>query len=662
MEPPRCNEPPSGALDEGPRVQGESKIGVGGWSDELRSAPNKLAGIMAEVASLRDSVGSMSPSSPGARLKRLRACDVNNEREFAYMQQILQPMRAAAAAAEESRRPLTYKSATESGGQHGFDGGSHMFASGSTITFASPGESTDEKASKDSRESVIKATGGGYHKVNDVQSETAGTGIAPAAAHVLSKLLPNPRPPPVETPVDDANVRGKDAEGVKARGIADIENFARVLGGTNRSDAPGIANGTDVGFRASTNSAPPNRAHGEGCPAAGGRTTAMGYLTPRVGEREHSRRECQILDERIGNQFRRVEDRMEMQSRQSQKLQDVLQNKVAEAEVSQSRLERRMFELVGTVNGLSDETQQQVRRVESMDARLLEFRHDLQEQFQQRFRELQTEVRNILSRFSAQMATSEQQQSRQQCQLEEFETERHERGAKLTGAILELRERLEAMAATQEPALLARVRHEDARAEDAGAEGLEDRCWHMEKQLTEVGWKLDRAVSDMHEKTSCLAEHEERFKRMQAKLESQDPFAMFYERIRHDWEAKFTRMQKSVREAVDGHGEHAAELALARRQAGEAQERHDRHEAAIQGLATAMGRLAGAMDRLDRVQLELTSASARLGALEGRMSGAEALDAGMATLTEHAQALGEVQRAVARQMEALNGGQPGESQ
>lgn len=420
--------------------------------------------------------------------------------------------------------------------------------------------------------------------------------------------------------------------------------------------------------------------------ANGRASPPISYLSPRIGEKELSRRECQVLDERIGSQFRRVEDRMEMQLRHSQKLQDVLYKKLAEAEVGQSRLERRVFELVGTVNGLSDETQQQVRRAESMDARFLGFRHDLEEQFLQQFGDLQAEVRIMSSRFCAQMATAEQQQQQmwQQNHFDDLETDRHKHGAKLSGAILELRGRMAAMAETEESSIVDQVHHEAAHVHGPEADGLHEKWQHLEKQLTEIGWRLEQAVSDLHDKTSCLAEHEERLKGVQAKLDSQDHFANFDERFRHDWEGRINRMQKVAQAAADGHGEHKEQLVLMRQQADEIQERHVEHEASIKSiydlygslsldaaesppandvvssavkLASAMDRLAELDDRVGQLRTELKSTSARVSEIEDRAPHANAFDAKLATLTEHAQTLSDVQSAVAQQLKALNGGQ-----
>lgn len=577
----------------------ESKAGAAGWIDDVRSARGgigsgavglamhneareKLAGVKAEAASLREALGAVSPGTPGTRLERLRAFDVQYERERAYMEQILHPVKAAAAAAEDARRLLTSRVTTESGGPHRFDGAGRAFVAGSV---------PPPRDSRDSRDRVATGARG-----VGIQAEMMGAETAPAISRVPAVPSSIPRVYGLEPSVADSMGASADTEGARSRGAANVGSLANTLDSASRSDAPGFVHGVDALCQRPAHGTPPTSSRGEGCTGPCGRATPAGYLTPRIGEKDLSRREGQALDEKIGGQLRRVEDQIEMQSRQSEKLQEVLYKKAADAEVTQSRLERRVFELVGTVNGLSDETQRQVRRVEAMDARIAEFRHDLEEQFRQHFGELQTEVRSISSRCSARMSTAEQQQLRQQRQFEELESERHERGAELTGAVLELRERMEAMADAQESDAMAVARvHQEispAASGGAGAEGLEEKCWHIEKQFTEIGWKLDQALSDLHDKTSRLADHEERLKGMRTKLDSQDHYATFDERIRHDWEARIDRMQRSVQEAIDGHGEQKVQIDLMRQQTNEIFERHERHEGAINGLYDQYGSLA----------------------------------------------------------------------
>lgn len=712
-------------------------------------AREKLAGVKAEAASLREALGAVSPGTPGTRLERLRAFDVQYERERAYMEQILHPVKAAAAAAEDARRLLTVKPA-DPGGQHRFEGGGRVFASGAATP---PGNS------RDCRDRVAASARGGGNQIGNTQAEMAGPETARSISRVPAVHSASPRAHGLEPPASSSDVLGVDSDVATVQSRAVVLPFANASDGAHRIDAAGVVNNTFC--HNPRQSTPPALSRGEVCPAANSRATPVGYLTPRIGERSLSQRDCLVLDEKIGGQFKRVEDQMEMQSRQSEKLQDVLYKKVADTEVNQSRLERRVFELVGTVNGLSDETQRQVRRVEAMDARLSEFRHDLEEQFRQRFGELQTEVRSISSRCSARVASAEQQQLRQQRQFEELEAERHERGAELTGAVLELRERMEAIAeqAQESEAITVARAQNESPSLAVGSEGLEERCWHMEKQVTEVGWKLDQALSDLHDKTSRLADHEERLKGMRTKLDSQDRYATFDERIRHDWEARIDRVQRTAQEAVDGQGEHRDQLNLMRQRTEEIFERHERHESAITGLydqyeslalevagagappnaltmvreeddtvggadmckpsaygvaeqaaclsgppgltaqlaqlhrevggtaarvaelegemlsgvagtqadvasnqaelASVTGRLSELEGRLRAVATQLVPVGelqARLGDLEDRVPRADVFDAKIAALTEHAQALSEVQREVAQQLEALNGG------
>merc|ERR1719329_1683196 len=133
-------------------------------------AREKLAGVKAEAASLREALGAVTPGTPGTRLERLRAFDVQYERERAYMEQILHPVKAAAAAAEDARRLLTSRPMVEPGGHHRFEGAGRAHATGST---------TPPRESRDVRDWLASSARGG-----GTQSEMAGAEAACAMSRV----------------------------------------------------------------------------------------------------------------------------------------------------------------------------------------------------------------------------------------------------------------------------------------------------------------------------------------------------------------------------------------------------------------------------------------------------------------------------------------------
>ena len=93
------------------------------------------------------------------------------------------------------------------------------------------------------------------------------------------------------------------------------------------------------------------------------------------------RRQIEAFEEKVENQISKLQV-------QGDKSKDTslsrLEEKVSAAEGLQPRVERRLAELSGNFKGLSDEMQAQIRRVDLLDDRRWEWRHQVEEEMQKK--------------------------------------------------------------------------------------------------------------------------------------------------------------------------------------------------------------------------------------------------------------------------------------
>lgn len=106
------------------------------------------------------------------------------------------------------------------------------------------------------------------------------------------------------------------------------------------------------------------------------------------------RKQMDALEEKLVSQISRIQS-------QNDRLREAafsrLEEKMAIAEGQQPKLDRRLAELSGHFKGLSEEMQSQIRRVDMMDERLWEWRHQMEEEFQRKYVEFDNHVQKVSS-------------------------------------------------------------------------------------------------------------------------------------------------------------------------------------------------------------------------------------------------------------------------
>lgn len=125
-----------------------------------------------------------------------------------------------------------------------------------------------------------------------------------------------------------------------------------------------------------------------GRPASARRST-----TPTNGKSEGGLQNALVgVEERLNAQISRVQH-------QGERLREValsrMEAKVGAVEALQPKVDRRMAELSGSVKGLSDEMQSQLRRVDQIDSKLWDWRHQLEEELRSRLVEVEQSLQQL---------------------------------------------------------------------------------------------------------------------------------------------------------------------------------------------------------------------------------------------------------------------------
>jgi len=281
------------------------------------------------------------------------------------------------------------------------------------------------------------------------------------------------------------------------------------------------------------------------------------------------RRELEHLESRLSMQITRVRDGAAAAMQKTDKLREVsqarLDAKVAASEVAMTKLDRKMSEVTGALRGLSDEAQAQIRRADSVDTRLWEFRHQLEDEFRQKLKDMSMSIQEISSNHRVTLSAGEDTQKRLSAQVKRIDGVLQERTAQTNDAeqaIVNLQARVEAVEETCRREMEdTKAAYEELRSMGSPTERAtsqtDTRFWQLEAQISDMAQKVERLFLEAHGDRGWEArfqEHEVRLTGMRAKLDSQDEhYASFDERFRLDWESRYDNLRKLVQEATGKH-------------------------------------------------------------------------------------------------------------
>jgi len=116
------------------------------------------------------------------------------------------------------------------------------------------------------------------------------------------------------------------------------------------------------------------------------------------------RRQMEAFEEKLGSQIVRVQQ-------QGDRMRDAafsrVDSKMGTIEGLQPKFDRKLAELSGNYKGLSDEMQAQIRRIDQMDTRLWEWRHQLEDEVHKKFAEIEQQYQQVASQIRLANATND---------------------------------------------------------------------------------------------------------------------------------------------------------------------------------------------------------------------------------------------------------------
>mmetsp|Transcript_66229 Transcript_66229/g.103424 ORF Transcript_66229/g.103424 Transcript_66229/m.103424 type:complete len:1122 (+) Transcript_66229:64-3429(+) len=278
------------------------------------------------------------------------------------------------------------------------------------------------------------------------------------------------------------------------------------------------------------------------------------------------RRELEHVETRLKAQVSQVKEGLSSTIQKTDKLREVainrLDQKVATVEVAQSKLDRKVSELSGTLRGLSDEAQAQIRRADTVDSRLWEFRHGLEEEFRQKLADVGLQLQEMSSNCRIALSASEDVQKRLSGQLKRMEASVQDAAdLERNQVFLGLKARLESieLGYTREAENTKAACEEIAAAAAnkspiANLEATESRLWQTEQQVCDLMQKVERLVIEAHGDRGWDArfqEHEVRLQGIRSKLDSQEVHLTGADdRFRQDCEQRFDQARRSLQDVT----------------------------------------------------------------------------------------------------------------
>jgi len=240
------------------------------------------------------------------------------------------------------------------------------------------------------------------------------------------------------------------------------------------------------------------------------------------------RRQIDTFEEKVGSQINRMQQ-------QEQKLREAgfmrVEEKMHATEGAQPRMDRRIAELTGNFKGLSDEMQSQIRRVDSVDERLWEWRHQMEEDFRTKFSELDQHFQKAQSSSRVMFTSFEDVQKKQHTRLQRIELDAGERltvHEEVREGLLNLHSRLEVLedrssVQLQEPILPRQLDLPRDRGETRDeVENNSALLSLFDRRMGDMTEKVDRIIQDSIDLHQASKQHEVQLNSLRTHFDSRE--------------------------------------------------------------------------------------------------------------------------------------------
>eukprot|EP00928_Gymnodinium_smaydae_P022563 TRINITY_DN18903_c0_g1_i1.p1 TRINITY_DN18903_c0_g1~~TRINITY_DN18903_c0_g1_i1.p1 ORF type:complete len:701 (-),score=116.34 TRINITY_DN18903_c0_g1_i1:98-2200(-) len=301
-------------------------------------------------------------------------------------------------------------------------------------------------------------------------------------------------------------------------------------------------------------------------------TSGSGRATPG----DNASRHAELVEARLNAQLARVREshaaELSKSERASQVAMQRMDKKLLAHEGQHARIDRRVSELYGGFKGISDEMQDQIRRADAVDARLSEFRHEIEEEIRKKMVDFDGKLDEAMSKCRVRLASNEEVCKKLEAAMRRLEA-RGDQDTRLDMVAAEVHGRIDQLdeAYQQHHETVAQLLIAQPMAGCASGGGRVTPPLVAASQLGDVENKvqeLAHAVDMLRNKAlgdegwdARLQEHDVRIQGLRVKVESLDRhYANFSDRVRQDWESRIDHVHKSLQESHKKHADHAEHL------------------------------------------------------------------------------------------------------
>jgi len=309
------------------------------------------------------------------------------------------------------------------------------------------------------------------------------------------------------------------------------------------------------------------------------------------------RRQMETLEDKLSGQMNRVQQ-------QTDRLCDAALNRVdskmSALEALQPKLDRRLAELSGSCKATSDEMNHQIRRVEAVESKLWEWRHQLEEEMRHKIAELDKGLQQVSSGLRVHSSSTEDVHKRHNQRLINMEQRLEDRAAHEEDhnqSLLNLHHRLSQMEElrSHETALCLSEVHTQRGIQQPDMLDTSDKADNtkIEMRFADTSLKIDRVQQESHDLHTRVEHHEERLKQLRTLVENKDEnHRWLRDRVeRTDWEGRFKEIQNQINDMNSSRHEHNEKLELMRRKVQDQEGRHEeleRHLHEVRGVQENM--------------------------------------------------------------------------
>jgi len=256
----------------------------------------------------------------------------------------------------------------------------------------------------------------------------------------------------------------------------------------------------------------------------------------------------------------------------SDRLRERLDSKMVGVEAMNTKFDRKLAELSGNYKGLSEEMQSQIRRIDNLDTKLWEWRHQVDEENRNKFAEVEQGLQTLTSQVRLSNATMEDSFKRFSVRIRRVEQVIEDRlsfSDETNHNLMALDVRLQEIEAARlqelslarpavDPASLALVA--EAHRDVSHVESTSPLLATVEARLAEAFRKLEHVSKESQDVQTRVEAQEERLRSLRTIVDAKEDSYRVSKFDRQDWESKAKHLDSVASELERHRVEHSERL------------------------------------------------------------------------------------------------------